>query len=243
MRSIFAGIDLHSNNAVCGLVDETGQRLKRQKLPNQLHPIVNFLNPYKGELKEVGVEATFNWYWLVDGLQAEGFPVVLANPAAMQQYEGVKHTDDESDAFFVAELLRLGILPTGHICERKLRPFRDMLRRRLLLVRQRTSQLLSLKSLYARNTGQTLSQGEVKALELEEVPQLFSHPADQLIAGEQLKVMEQLHQGIRQIERAVEAVADKLPCYAGLQGLPGIGRILGLTITMETAGVERFPSP
>jgi transposase len=189
------------------------------------------------------VEATFNWYWLVDGLQAEGFPVVLANPAAMQQYEGVKHTDDESDAFFVAELLRLGILPTGHICERKLRPFRDMLRRRLLLVRQRTSQLLSLKSLYARNTGQTLSQGGVKALELEEVPQLFSHPADQLIAGEQLKVMEQLNQGIRQIERAVEAVADPLPCYAGLQGLPGIGRILGLTITMETAGVERFPSP
>jgi hypothetical protein len=53
------------------------------------------------------VEATFNWYWLVDGLRAEGYPVVLANPAAMQQYAGVKHTDNESDAFFVAELLRL----------------------------------------------------------------------------------------------------------------------------------------
>ncbi len=239
---IYAGIDLHSNNAVCGLVDGSGRRLERKKLANELGEIERVLRPHKARLEQVAIEATYNWYWLVDGLQDQGYPVVLANPAAMHQYEGIKHTDDVSDAFFVAELSRLGILPTAHICERKLRPFRDMLRRRMLLVHQRTSLLLSLKSLYARNTGQRLSQGAVKALELEEIEELFQHPADQLIAGEELKVIEQLNQSIARIEKAVEACADKLPCYGRLKTLPGVGRILALTITMETADIRRFAS-
>ena len=31
----------------------------------------------------------------------------------MEQYNGIKHADDTNDAFFIAELLRLKILPTG----------------------------------------------------------------------------------------------------------------------------------
>jgi len=32
---------------------------------------------------------------LVDGLQEEGYKVHLANPSAIKQYEGLKHTDDK----------------------------------------------------------------------------------------------------------------------------------------------------
>src|SRR5204863_2589543 len=102
------------------------------------------------------VESTFNWYWLVDGLKAASYPVVLANPAKIDQYSGIKHADDKNDAFFLAELCRLEILPTGYIYDPELRPVRDLLRRRLSLVHQRTALLLSFKSLYARTTGQAL---------------------------------------------------------------------------------------
>jgi transposase len=95
----------------------------------------------------VGIESTFNWYWLVDGLQDHDYHVVLANPAAMQPCHGKKPTDDISDAYFLAELLRLNLLPTGHIPDRQTRPVLDLLRRRLLLVRQRTTRILSFKSL------------------------------------------------------------------------------------------------
>ena len=57
----------------------------------------------------MAVESTFNWYWLVDGLQAAQLPVQLANPAKIQQYRGLKRTGDPSDARW------LGILPTGYI--------------------------------------------------------------------------------------------------------------------------------
>jgi len=241
--NIIAGIDLHSNNAVCALMDQSGRRLLQKRLPNHLPEILKVLEPHRAHLKQVGVEATYNWYWLVDGLQDQGYPVVLANPAAMHQYEGLKHTDDVSDAFFVADLIRLDILPTGHICSRELRPWRDLLRRRVMLVHQHTGLLLSLKSLYARMSGQMLSQSQVKSLEAEDLPELLNHPADQLIAQEQVQLMERLEQSIKRTEKAVEEVADQLPCYPRLKTLPGVGRILGLTITMETADIQRFSTP
>jgi transposase len=46
---------------------------------------------------------------------AAAYRVHLANPAAMQPYSGLKYTDDDSDARWLAHLLRLGVLPEGYI--------------------------------------------------------------------------------------------------------------------------------
>jgi transposase len=139
MKKVMAGIDLHSNNLVIGIMDSDGKRVASQKLSCKLKEVVDVLSPFKKRLEQVAVESTYNWYWLVDGLQRLGYPVVLANPAGMEQYSGIKHADDTNDAFFLAELLRLKILPTGHIYDEQLRPVRDLLRRRMTLVHQRTA--------------------------------------------------------------------------------------------------------
>jgi len=242
-KSVMAGIDLHSNNLVIGVVDETGQRLKHQKLECDLQQVVRFLKPYKSRLKSVAVESTYNWYWLVDGLRALAYPVVLANPAQIEQYSGLKHADDQSDAYFLAELQRLNILPTGYIYDPVLRPVRDLLRRRLSLVHQRTALLLSFKSLYTRTTGQALSLGRLKSLAVAEAKTLYEHPANQLIATVQKEHIEQLDGSIVRLEKAVLGSARELPCYDRLQTLPGVGRILAMTITMETGDMGRFPTP
>src|SRR5690348_5365255 len=111
-KGLMAGIDLHSNNVMIGIVDQDGRRVKDQKLACDLQAVASFLRPYKSRLKSVAVESTYNWYWLVDGLKELGYPVVLANPAGMEQYSGLKHADDRSDAYFLADLQRLNILPT-----------------------------------------------------------------------------------------------------------------------------------
>src|SRR4051794_7335086 len=183
MKKLVAGMDLHSNNVVTGIMDREGKRVTNQKLPCDLKAVVKFLAPYKPRLEAIAVESTYNWYWLVDGLRARGYAVVLANPAGMQQYSGIKHADDTNDAFFLAELLRLNILPTGHIYDAELRPVRDLLRRRLLLVHQRTALMLSFKSLYTRTTGQEMTLTELKQLEVKAAQDLYEHPANQLIAG------------------------------------------------------------
>jgi transposase len=243
MKELMAGIDLHSNNIMVGIVDREGKRLAHQKLPCELKRIGEFLAPFKDRLEKLAVESTYNWYWLVDGLQAQGYPVVLANPARITQYSGLKHADDKSDAFFLAELLRLGILPTGYIYDAERRPVRDLLRRRMSLVQQRTALMLSFKSLFTRTTGEPMSLSRLKAMAAKEAQQLYEHPANQLIAGLQIQHIEQLEASIGRLEKAVLRVARELPCYPKLKTLPGVGIILGLTITMEIGDIKRFAGP
>ena len=105
--SVYVGIDLHSGCSYVGIVDEKDKRLVSKRLGSSLGRILEVVEPFRTRVKGVAVESTYNWYWLVDGLMDAGYEVHLANPSAMLQYSGVKHTDDESDAFFLAHLLRL----------------------------------------------------------------------------------------------------------------------------------------
>ena len=98
MSEYYVGIDLHSNNSQLGIIDEKDSRVHKQKMANDLQVVLTNLEPYKKKIKGVVIESTFNWYWLVDGLQENGYKVHLANTTAIQQYNGLKHTDDVSDA-------------------------------------------------------------------------------------------------------------------------------------------------
>jgi transposase len=237
---LYAGIDLHSNNLTIGLVNQDGQRLAHRKLPCELNQVTAFLAPYKGQLQAMAVESTFNWYWLVDGLHAQEYSIDLANPAAIKQYNGLKHADDKDDAYFLAELQRLNILPKAHIYDAQLRPVRDLLRRRMSLVQQRTSLLLSMKSLHARTLGQSLELSQAKKLEPAAASGLYEHPANQLIARIQAEHIQALGQSIRQIEQVVSQGARSLPRYEDLLTIPGIGQTLGMTITLEVGDIKRF---
>ncbi len=145
----YAGIDLHSSNCFIGIIDENDQHLYQRRLNNSLVDILVALLHFKDILVGVVVESTYNWYWLVDGLQNAGYKVHLANPSAIKQYEGLKHADDKWDSFFLAHMLRLNILPQGYIYPMEDRPVRDLLRRRLLFVKQRTQHILSFQNMYS----------------------------------------------------------------------------------------------
>ena len=112
---LYVGIDLHGGNCVVSVLDETDRTVYARRLPNDLGAIVAALRGCAGTVRGVAVESTYNWYWLVDGLQAAGFTMHLVNTAAVKQYDGLKHGGDFSDARHLAHLLRLGILPVGYI--------------------------------------------------------------------------------------------------------------------------------
>jgi transposase len=239
---LIAGIDLHGNNVMIGVINQDGKRIAHRKLDCDLKEVIQFLKPLKSQLQSMAVESTFNWYWLVDGLRAHGYAIDLANPAKIEQYSGLKHVDDQDDAFHLADLQRLNILPQAHVYDPQLRPVRDLLRRRTNLVQQRSALLLSFKSLYTRTTGQRLELNDAKKMEPKEATKLYVHPANQLIAQVQTEHIQALAQSIGRIEKAVLGCARETPLYEKLLTLPGIGRILGLTITMEVGDIQRFPS-
>ena len=131
---LYGGIDLHSNNSFFSIKNESGVVIARRKLSNDLNQIFLYLEPFKKQLTGLVVESTFNWYWLVDALIEANFHVHLANTTAIQQYSGLRYGDDNSDADWLAEMLRLGILPVGYIYPKEERTVRDLMRKGMQLV-------------------------------------------------------------------------------------------------------------
>lgn len=238
---LYGAFDLHANNSVVALLDEKDDVKYLKRLPNDLGRIVAELGAYQSAIEGLAVESTYNWYWLVDGLMENGYKVHLVNTSAVQQYEGLKYTDDEHDARWLAHLLRLGILPEGYIYPKELRSVRDLLRKRSQLVRQRTAHILSIQNLVSRNTGGSISSNNIKRVSMEKVDQMIEDKDRALAIKSNLVVMGCLDEEIDKLEkRVMECVRLQEP-FKKLLTVNGIGKILALTIMLETGDIKRFP--
>ena len=238
---LYAGIDLHSNNSVVTVLDGADRTVYAKRLPNDLGTIMAALRSCEGTLRGVAVESTYNWYWLVDGLQDAGVTVHLVNTTAVKQYDGLKHSGDFSDARHLAHLLRLGILPVGHIYPRAQRAVRDLLRKRSQLVRQRTAQILSVQNLLARNLGaRASSREEVKSWQAESIDAMELLEEQKQALRATLAVMRCIDAQISALERSILAKVKMRAEYNALRTVTGIGNVLALMIALETGDIERF---
>ena len=239
---LYAGADLHGNNVFLSVCNQDGGEVFRRRVPTNLPAVNAALEPFWPQIQSMGVESTFNWYWFVDGLRDQGHPVMLGNPAQMRQYDGLKNTDDRSDARWLAEMVRLGIFPESYIYPREIRAVRDALRRRQLFVRRRTQVMLSLESLLVRygleapgsRAIQQWTQADIEATGLDPFVQLqLSTLLDAVRCSDQLA---------RQIEAAVIGFVKPSDAFADVQSVPGIGVALGMTILLESGEFSRFPN-
>jgi len=145
-------------------MDKNGRVIFKKRVANSLDTIPLIFQAYQDTVVGLVVESTYNWYWLVDGLIDAGFKMHLANTAAIQQYSGLKHGDDDSDAHWLATMLRLGTFPEGYIYPKEERMVRDLLRKRLQLVQQNTLNLLAIQGLYIRHLNVSLNSNKLKQL-------------------------------------------------------------------------------
>jgi len=238
---LYAAFDLHSSNSYLAVIDEEGKRHLEKKLGNDPEAIVRVLSPYRKKIAGIAVESTYNWYWLVDLLMAKGYEVHLANPAAIQKYKGLKHADDRHDANWLAEMLRLNILPEGYIYPKEERALRDLLRKRGHLVRLRTSLIISLQHIITRNCGIMVRVNDVKRLREDRISPLLDSNEDILMAGTVSKeTIDYMTRKIKSIEKIVEGKVELSLPYQQLLSIPGVGKILALTIMLETGSISRF---
>lgn len=240
---LYAAIDLHSNNNVLTILDSSDRIVYERRLKNRLGDDLAALEPYRERIVAVAVESTFNWYWLVDGLAEAGYEPRLVNTAAVQQYDGLKHTDDRHDARWLAQLMRLDILPVGFIMPKEHRALRDLLRKRLRLVQQRTANILSLQNLKQRNEGVRMTLSDLRSLDVESLTRNESNPHRAMALGTTLDVIMALDEHVAKLERAILASVTGNEDWQRLQTIWGVGKILAMTIHLETGPIERFASP
>lgn len=238
--ALYAGADLHGNNVFLSVINQKGDEVFRRRVAANLESVHTALRPYWPDIKVLGVESTFNWYWLVDGLQELGLEVRLGNPARMQQYNGLKSTNDHSDAHWLAEMLRLDVFPACYVYPQEIRGVRGALRRRQLLVRQRTQLLLSMEGLLKRYG---IKKPGVYTLKQWTQRDLHATGLDHFVllqAGTLLQAIRDSDQRVKEIETSVKAYSKPMEMFSQVKQVPGIGDILGMTIILETGALSRF---
>jgi transposase len=239
---LYGAFDLHSSNSYVALVDQAGKLIFKRRLANRVPIILDTLERYRKDIVGLAVESTYNWYWLVDTLMEQGYRVHLANPAAMQKYKGIKHSDDKDDAIWLADMLRLGILPEGYIYPKQDRAVRDLLRKRGHLVQLRTALINSLQNTIARQCGFRVTANDIRRVKGNKIQILLEEQAEEVLIVGQLskETIDFISEKIRTIERVVERKIALRSNYQMLRTMPGVGKILALTIMLETGPISRF---
>lgn len=214
------GVDLHSNNAVVVIIDDTERWVFKRKFKNDLPSILSALEPYKETIKEIGIEATYNWYWFVDGFENAGYNMRLAHPPAIENKSGKKRTNDYHDAGNLAHLLRMNNFPDAYIYPKEDRPLRELLRKRSLLVRTKTQYLVSFINSVNRNLGVSISGNEVKKLSHEDMEKMLEDEYLVLSGQANLSVINHLKIEIEKLEKVILKQARLKPEFKRLLTLP-----------------------
>jgi transposase len=176
----------------------------------------------------------------VDGLKEAGFTVYLAHTTAIKKYEGLKHSGDKADARYLAHFLRLGILPTGTILEPEHREIRDLTRKRMQLVRSRTTHILAVENITARQNCSRITSNQVKQLTAEMVDAMALATEVALAVKTNVAMITTLSQQIDLLEKRLLVDMKARPDYTLLTSVPGIGKVLATIILLETGPIDRF---
>ena len=237
----YCGIDLHVKTMYVCLLDATGQVLVHRKVPSTPEALLDVVAPYRDD-RVVAAECMFTWYWLADVCAAEGIAFVLGHALAMKAIHGGKAKNDKLDSFKIASLLRGGLLPQAYVYPAAMRATRDLIRRRLHLVRKRGQLLAHIQNTRAQYNLPAFGRRLAYPANRDGVREHFADPSVRKSIDVDLTLGAQYDTLITDLELTIvsEAKRHDADAFHRLRSVPGIGKVLALTILYEIHDITRF---
>jgi transposase len=241
-HQFYCGIDLHARTMYLCVLNQDGEILLHRNMPAGPEPFLKAVAPYRTDLV-VCVECIFTWYWLADLCAREGIPFVLGHALYMKAIHGGKAKNDKIDAQKIAVLLRGGMLPQAYVYPAEMRATRDLLRRRIHLMRKRAELLTHVQQTNSQYNLPDIGKKIAYKTNRPGVAERFADPAVQKSIEVDLALLDYYDQLLRDLELAIVKTAkqhDANTLYL-LQTVPGIGKILSLVLLYEMHDIARFP--
>jgi transposase len=237
----YCGIDLHVKTMYVCILDGTGQVLVHRNMPSTPEALLEVVAPYREDLV-VAAECMFTWYWLADACAADGIAFVLGHALAMKAIHGGKAKNDKLDSFKIASLRRGGLLPQAYVYPAGMRATRDLIRRRLHLVRKRGQLLAHIQNTRAQYNLPAFGRRLAYPANREGVREHFADPSVRKSIEVDLTLVAQYDTLITDLELTIvrEAKRHDADAFHRLRSVPGIGKVLALTILYEIHDITRF---
>jgi transposase len=241
-HQFYCGIDLHARSMYLCILNQEGEILLHRNMPAGPEPFLKAIAPYREDLV-VCVECIFTWYWLADLCAREGLPFVLGHALYMKAIHGGKAKNDKIDAQKIAVLLRGGMLPQAYVYPADMRATRDLLRRRIHLMRKRAELLGHIQQTNSQYNLPDIGKKIAYKANRDGVAERFADPAVQKSIEVDLALIGHYDELLRDIELSILKAAkqhDANTLYL-LRTVPGIGEILSLVLLYEIHDIQRFP--
>lgn len=238
------GIDLHARKMSCCVMDLSGKILGKKNMRCEFVLLHEFLKPWLNSIT-VGVESTFNWYWLLDALADNKIPCYLGHALYIKRMSGKKHKNDPVDAQELADLLRTNRFPMAYAYPREMRSGRDLLRRRHHLVRKRAGALTHFQNTCTQHGYLKVVKADVhRKSTRRSIPEFTNDTILKQILISDLDYIESLDSIIDGVEKDIitNACKHNKTHYKLLQTISGCGPITSLTVLYETHIIGRFAS-
>ena len=235
------GIDMHARTSQICVIDQQHTKLVECKLPSTPLEVISVLEPFKEAELSIVIESTFYWYRMVDGLMDALFDVHLAHTLGLSYITQAKVKTDRRDAFKLAQLLMAGLIPEAYIYPKEIRPVRDLLRQRHLVVARRAEEYRSLQNLLLQQGNLDAKYKDLQeAYGEEQLEEFFNDPFIRMHAQHELERVDLLSEQIHEKEVAIREEAQQTEDYHRLMQMPGIGEMWAQTILYEIGCIERF---
>ena len=237
----YCGVDLHARTMYLCVTDHDGRKLLHEDIPATRDDFLRAVAPHRDGLV-VACECMFAWYWLADACAEQGIPFVLGHALDMRAIHGTKTKNDKVDSEKIAHLLRTGLLPQAYVYPAEMRATRDLLRRRGHLVRRRAEALTHVQIIHGQYNVAAATGKLRYAANRAGVLDRFADEAVRRTLGVDLALAEHLDGQIAELETylAAQAKVDDLPNFYRLRSIPGVGKVLALTILYEVGDIRRF---
>ena len=182
----YCGLDLGSRKTQVCIITDDDTTVLNTSVASDIHSVWAVMKPYADDIQAVA-ESTFNWDWLIDGLQERQVPVPLAHTLGLFAISRAKVKTDKRDARTLARLLRSDLIPEAGICPKDVRILRDVLRRRWSLVAQRGQLYAAIRHQLYRQGRWKHTLAEIKKLSPEDAHWVHAEPSMQALARQQLE--------------------------------------------------------
>jgi len=238
----YCGIDLHARTMYVCILNQAGDILLHRDMQASPEPFLQAIAPYREDIV-VAVECIFTWYWLADLCAQHGLPFVLGHALYMKAIHGGKAKNDRIDARKIAVLLRGGMLPQAYVYPAERRATRDLLRRRMHLMRTRAELLTHVQQTNSQYNLPEIGKKLAYKTNRTGVTERFPDPAVQKSIEVDLTLVGHYDHLLRDVELSVLKTAkqhDANTLYL-LRTVPGIGEILSLVLRYEIHDIQRFP--
>jgi len=242
MYQHYLGVDLHRRRSYVVLMDAQGNISDQRRLPNDA------MSDYIAQLPEstfAVLEATGNWSYMYDILEAGTDEVVLVHPKRVRAIAAARVKTDKIDATTLAHLARADLLPTAYAPPIETRELRDLVRHRSKLVRERTrhkNRIHTVLSKYNLHSPCTDLFGKKGRAFLKETRKHLSS-IHQMMLDDYLHLIDGLNKQLKSVNQVIRAWAKDDPRAQLLTSMPGIGIYSAAVIIADIGDIKRFDSP